>query len=126
MATIEEQIKSIEDEIQKTPYNKATQHHIGKLKAKVARLKSEQELRRLKSGGSGVSYAVKKSGSATVGLVVMHEMMNAEMTAKFGAAKHAKLAERQANWHGDALGSVLPTGVECLCTRVRLRVRARR
>ncbi|HYM39006.1 MAG TPA: GTP-binding protein [Thermoplasmata archaeon] len=69
MATIEEQIKSIEDEIQKTPYNKATQHHIGKLKAKVARLKAEQELRRLKSGGSGVSYAVKKSGNATIGLV---------------------------------------------------------
>lgn len=69
MATIEEQIKSIEDEIQKTPYNKATQHHIGKLKAKVARLKSEQELRRLKSGGAGVTYAVKKSGNATVGLV---------------------------------------------------------
>src|SRR5437867_1260459 len=69
MATLEEQIKSIEDEIQKTPYNKATQHHIGKLKAKVARLKDEQETRRLKSGGGGPSYAVKKSGNATVGLV---------------------------------------------------------
>src|SRR5207247_1944899 len=51
------------------PYNKATQHHIGKLKAKVARLKDEQETRRLKSGGGGPSYAVKKSGNATVGLV---------------------------------------------------------
>ena len=69
MATIEDQIKSIEDEIQRTAYNKATQHHIGRLKAKLARLKSEQELRRLKSGGAGVSYAVKKSGNATVGLV---------------------------------------------------------
>src|SRR5882762_623061 len=67
--TIEEQIKAAEDEIQKTPYNKATQHHIGKLKAKLARLKDEQETRRLKSGGSGVSYAVKKSGNATAGLV---------------------------------------------------------
>jgi small GTP-binding protein len=69
MATIEEQIKQIEEEIQRTPYNKATQHHIGKLKAKVARLKSEQELRRLKSGGGGPSYAVKKGGNATVGLI---------------------------------------------------------
>jgi small GTP-binding protein len=69
MATLEEQIKSIEEEIQRTPYNKATQHHIGKLKAKVARLKDEQETRRLKSGGGGPSYAVKKSGNATVGLV---------------------------------------------------------
>src|SRR5213594_4195464 len=69
MATLEEQIQSIEDEIQKTPYNKATQHHIGKLKAKLARLKDEQETRRLKSGGGGPSYAVKKSGNATIGLV---------------------------------------------------------
>ena len=59
---IEEQIKAVEDEIQKTPYNKATQHHIG-------RLKDEQETRRLKGGGGGPSYAVKKSGNATVGLV---------------------------------------------------------
>src|SRR5256886_17512484 len=69
MATLEEQIKSIEEEIQRTPYNKATQTPIGKLKAKVARLKDEQETRRLKSGGGGPSYAVKKSGNATVGLV---------------------------------------------------------
>ncbi len=67
--TIEEQIKAAEDEIQRTPYNKATQHHIGKLKAKLARLKDEQEIRRLKSGGGGPSYAVKKTGNATVGLV---------------------------------------------------------
>jgi small GTP-binding protein len=67
--TIEDQIKAAEDEIQKTPYNKATQHHIGKLKAKLARLKDEQETRRLKGGGGGPSYAVKKSGNATAGLV---------------------------------------------------------
>src|SRR3989442_15436118 len=66
---IEEQIKAVEDEIQKTPYNKATQHHIGRLKAKLARLKDEQETRRVKGGGGGPSYAVKKSGNATVGLV---------------------------------------------------------
>ena len=66
---IDEQIKAVEDEIQKTPYNKATQHHIGRLKAKLARLKDEQETRRLKGGGGGPSYAVKKSGNATVGLV---------------------------------------------------------
>ena len=39
MATIEEQIKSLEDEISKTKYNKATQGHIGKLKAKIAALR---------------------------------------------------------------------------------------
>jgi len=69
MATLEEQIRGIEDEIQRTPYNKATQHHIGKLKAKLARLKEEQETRRLKAGGGGPGYAIRKSGNATVGLV---------------------------------------------------------
>ena len=38
---IEDKIKSIEEEIQKTPYNKATSHHIGKLKAKLSKLKEE-------------------------------------------------------------------------------------
>lgn len=69
MATLEEQIKAIEEEIQRTPYNKATQHHIGKLKAKLARLKEELEARRAKSAGGGPGYAVRKSGNATVGLV---------------------------------------------------------
>ena len=48
--------------------------------------------------------------SASVGLMVMHEMMNAEMTAKVGAAKHAKAADRIGNWHGDAAGSVVLGG----------------
>src|SRR2546428_2948690 len=67
--TIEDQIKAIEDEIQKTPYNKNTQHHIGKLKAKMARLKEELQLRQLKSGGGGRRDAREKRGGATPGLV---------------------------------------------------------
>ena len=68
MATIEEQIKEIEDELGRTQYNKKTQHHIGKLKAKMARLKDDLELRRSK-GPKGGGYAVKKSGHATIALV---------------------------------------------------------
>jgi len=68
MATIEEQIKAIEDELARTQYNKKTQHHIGKLKAKMARLRDEIELRRSK-GPKSAGYAVKKSGHATVALV---------------------------------------------------------
>ena len=36
MATIEEQIADIQAEIDKTQKNKATEHHLGKLKAKIA------------------------------------------------------------------------------------------
>ena len=67
-ASIEEQIKAIEDEIFNTQKNKATEHHIGKLKAKIARLKVEAEKR--KSGGSKKKgFSIKKSGDATVGIV---------------------------------------------------------
>src|SRR3990170_3500260 len=69
MPNIEEQIQATEDEIQRTPYNKATQHHIGKLKAKLARLREELETRRVKAAGGGPGFAVRKSGNATVGIV---------------------------------------------------------
>lgn len=68
--TVEEQIKAIEEEIAKTQYNKATSGHIGKLRAKMARLKEEQEKRAASGGGGGTpGYDVKKSGNASVALV---------------------------------------------------------
>jgi hypothetical protein len=69
MGTIEDRIKEVEDEIRKTEYNKKSSHHIGKLKAKVARLRQEAELARSKGGGGGKRFAVKKSGNATVALL---------------------------------------------------------
>ncbi len=68
MSSLEEQIAEIEEEIRKTQYNKATQHHIGRLKAKLAVLRLERETR-AKGKGGGVGYSVRKSGHATVGLV---------------------------------------------------------
>lgn len=65
---VEERIAEIEEELQKTVYNKATQYHIGKLKAKLAQLK-EEEIKRRSSGKKGEGYAVKKTGDATVVLV---------------------------------------------------------
>ncbi|MFH1978476.1 MAG: GTP-binding protein [Candidatus Aenigmatarchaeota archaeon] len=63
----EDDIKKIEDELQRTKYNKATQGHIGKLKAKIAKLRNEDER---KSGGKkGAGYGIKKSGDATVIMV---------------------------------------------------------
>ncbi|MFA6805067.1 MAG: GTP-binding protein [Candidatus Methanomethylophilaceae archaeon] len=68
MATIQEQIQELEEQISHTKYNKATEAHIGKLKAKIARLNDEEEKRRSK-GGNTKGFYVKKAGNATVALV---------------------------------------------------------
>ncbi len=63
---IDEEIKRIEEEIRKTQYNKATEHHIGRLKAKLARLKEMKESSKKRSGKV---QGVKKSGNAMVSVV---------------------------------------------------------
>lgn len=65
MTDIEERIKEIEDEIRRTPYNKASEKHIGKLKAKLARLKDSAAVRR----GGVREEGLRKAGDATVALV---------------------------------------------------------
>ncbi|MGD1004339.1 MAG: GTP-binding protein [Methanoregulaceae archaeon] len=69
MNSLEEQIKELEDELQRTPYNKATSKHIGRIKAKIARLRDEAVTRAMKAGGGGEGFSVKKSGDATAVLV---------------------------------------------------------
>ena len=71
MADYKKKIKELEEELSKTKYNKATQHHIGLVKAKIARLK-EQDIARQgtgKGGGTETGYTVKKSGDASVVLL---------------------------------------------------------
>jgi len=70
MSSYQDQIQAIEEEIRTTKKNKATNSHIGRLKAKLARLKREQQDKILSSsGGGGEGYDVKKSGDASVALV---------------------------------------------------------
>ena len=64
--TIEKQIEAIREEIRKTPYHKGTEHYVGRLRAKIARLKDQLLEKRLSGGGGGDGYAVGKSGNATV------------------------------------------------------------
>src|SRR5690349_9446678 len=65
MPGYEDQIAELEAQILKTQYNKATQHHIGLIKAKIAHLREKAEVRS-KSGGPGEGYQVRKTGDGTV------------------------------------------------------------
>ena len=67
---IPEKIQAIKDEMSKTQINKATEHHVGLLKAKLAKLKREQEEVKSRSSGSSVGFDVKRTGDATVVCVV--------------------------------------------------------
>ncbi|KAL0350006.1 UNVERIFIED_CONTAM: Developmentally-regulated G-protein 3 [Sesamum radiatum] len=70
MATVMQKIKDIEDEMARTQKNKATAHHLGLLKAKLAKLRREILTPASKGGGgAGEGFDVTKSGDARVGLV---------------------------------------------------------
>lgn len=70
---IPEKIKEIQDQIHRTQINKATEFHIGLLKAKIARLKREMEEnvhgKTMHTGGENVGFDVRKAGDATVVLI---------------------------------------------------------
>jgi len=67
MVDYNKQIKELEDELKKTKYNKATQGHVGIVKAKIAQLREKQVTRtQKKTGSSEYGYSVRKSGDGTV------------------------------------------------------------
>ncbi len=67
-AKIKQEIENIEKEIEETPYNKSTEEHIGRLKAKLSKLKEELKKQQEESGGGG-GYDIPKQGDATVSLI---------------------------------------------------------
>ncbi len=64
---VQERIKDIEEEMARTQVNKATEYHLGVLKAKLAKLR--RELIAPKGAGGGGGFDVRKSGDATVVLI---------------------------------------------------------
>jgi small GTP-binding protein len=83
-----EKIRAIEDEMKKTQVHKHTEHHVGLLKAKLAKLKAELELsQRSKQGGVRGGFELKKGGDCTVVLIglpsvgkstILNELTNAQ------------------------------------------------
>ncbi|MDQ3873061.1 MAG: GTP-binding protein [Thermoproteota archaeon] len=70
---IPEKIKEIQDQIHRTQVNKATEFHIGLLKAKIARLKQEMQEnvhgKTMRTGGENAGFDVRKAGDATIVLI---------------------------------------------------------
>ena len=67
---IMERIKEIEAEMARTQKNKATNYHLGTLKAKLARLRNELFVEQSGgSGGGGEGFDVTRTGDARVALI---------------------------------------------------------
>jgi hypothetical protein len=86
---IPEKIQSIKDEMSKTQINKATEHHVGLLKAKLAKLKREQEEVKSRSSGSSVGFDVKRTGDATVVFIGLPSVGKSTLLNKLTGAKSA-------------------------------------
>jgi small GTP-binding protein len=95
---VPEKIKRIEEEIKKTQVNKATNHHLGLLRARLAKLQREMDEAKTRGGGSSVGYSVKKSGDGTVAIIglpnvgkstLLNQLTNSK--SKVGAYKFTTL-----------------------------------
>ncbi len=87
---IPEKIKAIQDQIHQTQLNKATEHHIGLLKAKIAKLKREQEtVQTKKTGISSDGFDIKRTGDATVVFIGLPSVGKSTLLNKLTGSRSA-------------------------------------
>ena len=87
---IPEKIKAIQDEMARTQINKATEHHLGLLKAKIAKLKREQEDNVVKKSGAKTDgFDVRRSGDATVVFIGLPSVGKSTLLNKLTDAQSA-------------------------------------
>jgi small GTP-binding protein len=87
---IPEKIKAIQDQIHQTQLNKATEHHIGLLKAKIAKLKREQEtIHTKRTGISSDGFDVKRTGDATVVFIGLPSVGKSTLLNKITGSRSA-------------------------------------
>lgn len=89
-----EKIAEIEAEMAKTQVNKRTEHHLGKLKAKLAGLRAQLENPKKGGPAMGGGFAVRKSGDSTVVFIGLPSvgkstLLNALTGAKSKTAAYA-------------------------------------
>ena len=66
---IVDKIKELENEYARTQKNKATEGHLGIIKAKLSKLRGELLQDQAGSGGGGEGFAVPRSGDGRVALI---------------------------------------------------------
>lgn len=67
---IAEKIKEIELEYARTQKNKATEYHLGQLKARLAKLRTQAiEEGNKSSGGPGEGFDVQKHGNSRIAMI---------------------------------------------------------
>jgi ribosome-interacting GTPase 1 len=66
---VTDKIKEIEEEMAKTQKNKATEYHLGLLKAKLAKYRSQLIEGETKTAGKGEGFDVEKHGHARIAMI---------------------------------------------------------
>ncbi len=66
---IDDKLADLQQKLEETPVNKATETERARLKSRIAELEEEKEQRAKETGGSTGGYAVEKKGDATAALV---------------------------------------------------------